>query len=100
MSDLKLYLKESTYVDSNGVEKTANNLYVKVGRSIIPISVKYFPSKEDGKDKMYSSRMQILINAAEDLPEDAFARKPAEVKVDQAKVALETLPDAPKDLPF
>ena len=69
--EIKLYQKNGTYTKKDtGEQKPYTNLYVKIGNSLIPINVPYFPNDAlDGRDPNYNSRVSIIKAVAEELPE-------------------------------
>lgn len=71
MAELKLFKKNVKYTDKDKNEKTATNFYLKCGDALVPIEVKFFASKEDGKDKQYIGRKTVLSAFAEELPDKA-----------------------------
>ncbi|MCM1043264.1 MAG: hypothetical protein NC350_03530 [Corallococcus sp.] len=71
MPEVKLYKKNAKYLDKENKERTATNFYLKCGDSLIPIEVKFFASKEDGRDNQYASRKSVMSAFAEELPDKA-----------------------------
>ena len=69
--EIKLYQKNGTYIKKDtGEKKPYTNFYLKIGNSLVPINVPYFPSEAlDGRDPKYNSRVEILKTFAEELPE-------------------------------
>lgn len=69
--EIKLYRKNGTYTKKDtGEQKPYTNLYVKIGNSLIPINVPYFPNDAlNGRDLNYNSRVSIIKAVAEELPE-------------------------------
>ena len=70
MAEVKLLKQNVKYNDKKdeNKEKTATNFYLQCGDALVPIEVKFFPSKEDGKDKQYVSRKTVLSAFADVLP--------------------------------
>lgn len=68
---VKLFKKFSNYTDSQGNERTATNFFVDCGGILVPVEVKYFESKETGKDDRYRERRVLLSAFAEELPDKA-----------------------------
>lgn len=75
MQDIKLFKKLSNYTDKDGNEKTATNLYLQCGDSLVPIEVKYFPDKDTKIDPNFRGRKMVISAFAEDLPEKASDKK-------------------------
>ena len=71
--EIKLYQKNGTYTKKDtGEQKPYINFYVKVGNTLVPINVPYFPNDNlDGRDPNYNGRIEVLKAAAEILPEKA-----------------------------
>ena len=69
--EIKLYQKNGTYIKKDTrEEKPYTNFYLKIGNSLVPINVPYFPSEAlGGRDPKYNSRVEILKTFAEELPE-------------------------------
>lgn len=76
--EIKLYQKNGTYKKKDtGEEKPYTNFYVKVGNTLVPINVPYFPNDNlDGRDPNYNGRIEVLKAAAEILPEKNESEKP------------------------
>ena len=70
-----LYHKNGTYTKKDtGEQKPYTNLYVKVGNTLIPINVPYFPNDAfGGRDPNYNSRVAVIKAVAEELPEKVEA---------------------------
>lgn len=78
--EIKLYQKNGTYEKKDtGEKKPYTNFYVKVGNTLVPINVPYFPNDAlNGRDPNYNSRVAVLKAFAEELPEkEDTSKKPA-----------------------
>ena len=75
--EIKLYQKNGTYKKKDtGEEKPYTNFYVKVGNTLLPINVPYFPNPALGdRDPNYNSRVAVLKAFAEELPEKEETNK-------------------------
>ena len=69
MADLKLFKKESTYMNEQGEERRAVRFYLQCGSALIPVEPCYFENKETGKDSQYAGRKEVLKAFAETLPD-------------------------------
>ena len=69
--EIKLYQKNGTYTKKDtGEQKPYTNFYLKVGNTLIPINVPYFPNDAlGGRDPKYNGRVEIIKAVAEELPE-------------------------------
>ena len=69
--EIKLYQKNGKYIKKDtGEEKPYTNFYVKVGNTLVPITVPYFSNEAfSGRDPNYNGRIEVLKAAAEVLPE-------------------------------
>ncbi len=93
MAQVSLLKKNGSYVNKNGEEKKVTNFFVRCGDVLVPIEVKYFESKETGKDDRYRERRVLLSAFAEELPDKGKNGKT------EKKPALEPMDDD-SDLPF
>ncbi len=75
--EIKLYQKNGTYIKKDTKEqKPYTNFYVKVGNTLIPINVPYFPNENlGGRDPQYNGRVEVLKAFAEELPEKDDTKK-------------------------
>lgn len=73
--EIKLYQKNGTYTKKDtGEQKHYTNFYLKVGNSLIPINVPYFPNDSlGGRDPKYNGRVEVIKAVAEELPEKTEA---------------------------
>ena len=69
MAQVSLLKKNGSYVNKDGEEKKVTNFFVRCGDVLVPIEVKYFESKETGKDDRYRERRVLLSAFAEELPD-------------------------------
>ncbi len=71
--NVTLFKKNVKYLDKkdNNKEKTATNFYLQCGDSLIPIEVKFFANKEDGRDNQYLGRKSVMSAFAQELPDKA-----------------------------
>lgn len=77
--EIKLYQKNGTYEKKDtGEKKPYTNFYVKVGNTLVPINVPYFPNPAlNDRDPNYNSRVAVLKAFAEELPEkEDTSKKP------------------------
>ena len=93
MAQVNLLKKNGSYVNKDGEEKKVTNFFVRCGDVLVPIEVKYFESKETGKDDRYRERRVLLSAFAEELPDKGKNGKT------EKKPALEPADDLP-DIPF
>ncbi len=93
MAQVSLLKKNGSYVNKDGEEKKVTNFFVRCGDVLVPIEVKYFESKETGKDDRYRERRVLLSAFAEELPDKGKNGKT------EKKPALEPMDDD-SDLPF
>lgn len=69
MYEVKLYKKESTYVDKKTNEtKNATRFYLQLGDTLIPIQPTYFENPELGRDPQFASRKAVMKAFAQELP--------------------------------
>ena len=75
--EVKLYQKNGTYTKQDtGEQKPYTNFYIKLGNTLIPINVPYFPNSAlEGRDPNYNSRVSVLKAFAEELPEKEDSSK-------------------------
>lgn len=67
MTEMKLYKKKVVYKDKKtGEERYATNFSLKLGDTIVPIEVKFFPDKETNRDNQYTSRRAVMSAFAEE----------------------------------
>ena len=66
MAQVSLLKKNGSYVNKDGEEKKVTNFFVRCGDVLVPIEVKYFESKETGKDDRYRERRVLLSAFAEE----------------------------------
>lgn len=93
MAQVSLLKKNGSYVNKDGEEKKVTNFFVRCGDVLVPIEVKYFESKETGKDDRYRERRVLLSAFAEELPDKGKNGKA------EKKPSLEPMDDD-SDLPF
>ena len=94
MAQVSLLKKKGSYIDTKtNEEKTVTNYFVRCGDVLVPIEVKYFESKETGKDDRYRERRVLLSAFAEELPDKGKNGKA------EKKPSLEPMDDD-SDLPF
>ena len=93
MAQVSLLKKNGSYVNKDGEEKKVTNFFVRCGDVLVPIEVKYFESKETGKDDRYRERRVLLSAFAEELSNKGKNGKA------EKKPALEPMDDD-SDLPF
>lgn len=96
MAQVSLLKKNGSYM-KDGEEKKVTNFFVRCGDVLVPIEVKYFESKETGKDDRYRERRVLLSAFAEELPELSDKGKKTD-KSQKGKPVLETMDD--DDVPF
>ena len=87
MAQVSLLKKNGSYVNKDGEEKKVTNFFVRCGDVLVPIEVKYFESKETGKDDRYRERRVLLSAFAEELPDKGKNGKT------EKKPALEPMDD-------
>lgn len=85
MAEVKLYKKLAPYVDKDGKNQTATNLFVMCGDQLVPIEVKYFEDKETHIDKNYRVRKTLISAFADLLPEREKKADKQEPPVQTAK---------------
>ena len=70
MTEMKLYKKKVVYKDKKtGEERYAINFSLKLGDTLVPIEVKFFPDKETNRDNQYASRKAVMSAFAEEQSE-------------------------------
>lgn len=70
MTEMKLYKKKVVYKDKKtGEERYAINFSLKLGDTLVPIEVKFFPDKETNRDNQYASRRAVMSAFAEEQSE-------------------------------
>ena len=93
MAQVSLLKMSGSYVTRAAEEKKVTNFFVRCVDVLVPIEVKYFESKETGKDDRYRERRVLLSAFAEELPDKGKNGKA------EKKPALESMDNAP-DIPF
>lgn len=96
MAQVSLLKKNGSYINKDGEEKKVTNFFIRCGDVLVPIEVKYFESKETGKDDRYRERRVLLSAFAEELPDLPDKGKNGKT---EKKPALEPADDLP-DIPF
>ena len=98
MAQVGLFKKQVEYTNKDGEDKIATNYFVQCGDVMVPVEVKYFESKETGKDDRYRERRVLMSAFAEELPEkDYDERKSSKRKAGKAPVPVS---DDDSDIPF
>ena len=75
MADLKLFKKESTYLNEKGEERRAVRFYLQCGSALVPVEPCYFENKDLGRDPQYAGRKEVLKAFAEPLPDKEAQRQ-------------------------
>lgn len=96
MAEVKLYKKLVPYVDKDGENRIATNLFVMCGDQLVPIEVKYFEDKETHVDKNYRVRKTLLSAFADLLPEREKKADKQEPPAQNVKISI----DEAEPLPF